>query len=136
MRMAPIKVLLVDDHQFICTVVSRIVSTEPDIELHTCLDAATALARAAEIRPSVIFQDLVMPDADGFTMVRRLRELPALSRTPIIVLSGNDDSDSRKRAAAAGATDYLVKLPTKRDLIDCIRRHAVREDSASGAAHQ
>src|SRR4029078_482094 len=40
------------------------------------------------------------------------------------VLSGNDDADTRARALAEGAADYLVKLPTKNALVACIRRHA------------
>ena len=48
----------------------------------------------------------------------------ATARTPIIVLSGNEDADTRTRALAAGADDYLVKLPSKADLLACLRRHA------------
>ena len=50
---------------------------------------------------------------------------PPTVKTPVIVLSGNDDQDARARALAQGADDYLVKLPAKHDLIACIRRHAV-----------
>jgi DNA-binding response OmpR family regulator len=71
----------------------------------------------------VILQDLVLPDIDGLTMVRRFRANPSTAATPIIVLSANDDPGTRARALAGGADDYLVKLPARIDLVACIRRH-------------
>ena len=65
-----------------------------------------------------------MPDIDGLTLVGLYRTNPQTATTPIIVLSGNDDAASRANALAAGADDYLVKLPKKAALVECIRRHA------------
>jgi len=118
-----ITVLLVDDQRFIGMAVSRLLATEPDITLHCCYSANEAIAQANQVTPDVIFQDLQMPDIDGLTLVGLFRSNAATATTPIIVLSGNDDAASRERAAAAGANDYLVKLPTKSVLLDCIRQH-------------
>ena len=120
----PIVVLLIDDQPFVGTAIARLLSGEPDIQLHCCTDGAGALAHAQSIRPSVILQDLVMPDTDGLTLARMFRANPATMDIPVVVLSGNDSPDTRTQAAEAGATDYLVKLPEKDVLIACIRRHA------------
>jgi PleD family two-component response regulator len=119
-------VLLVDDQRFVSAVLERLLASEPDITLHSCQESSAAIARANEIRPSVILQDLVLPGIDGLTMLGLFRANPSTASTPVIVLSANDDGDTRTRALARGATDYLVKLPAKRDLIDCIRRHAIK----------
>jgi len=119
-----ISVLLVDDQRFVGAALERLLAGEPDIELHCCLNAVDAIARANQIGPTLILQDLVLPDIDGLTMVKMFRANPSTASTPIIVLSGNDDAGSRGRAIAAGANDYLVKLPARQDLIACIRRHA------------
>jgi DNA-binding response OmpR family regulator len=119
-----INVLLVDDQPFIGKVVRNLLAGEADIVLHYCEKALDAMAQANEIRPTIILQDLVLPDIDGLTMVRMFRDNPSTAGTPIIVLSGNDDGQTRGRALAAGANDYLVKLPTKQDLVARIRRHA------------
>jgi DNA-binding response OmpR family regulator len=124
-----ISVLLVDDQRLVGAALERLLTSEQDIELHYCYNAVDAVARANEIRPTVILQDLVLPDIDGLTMVRMFRANPPTAATPIIVLSANDDSATRARALAEGADDYLVKLPAKVDLVACIRRHA----SAAGA---
>jgi DNA-binding response OmpR family regulator len=80
---------------------------------------------ASQLNPTIILQDLVMPDLDGLALVRLFRTNPPTAKTPVVVLSGNDDPDVRTRALALGANDYLVKLPAKDDLIACIRRYAV-----------
>ncbi len=120
----PIVVLLVDDQQFIGVVVGRLLATEPDIELHCCYDSAAAVAAANQLAPTLILQDLVMPGIDGLTLVGMFRRNQATADTPLIVLSGDDDADMRTQALAAGASDYLLKVPPKPELLACIRRHA------------
>jgi len=134
-----IVVLLVDDQALVGAAVGRLLATEHDIGLHCCRNALDAIAVANQLNPDVILQDLVMPDIDGLTLVRLFRTNPPTAETPVIVLSGNDDPDTRARALAQGANDYLVKLPPKDDLIACIRRHAVagttgRADAGPGAS--
>jgi len=125
-----IAILLVDDQQFVGMVVRRLLATETDIDLHCCLTAIDAIPRAQELRPAMILQDLVMPDIDGLTMVRRFRENPSTLHTPIIVLSGDDGPEAAARARSAGANDYLVKLPSKENLVACIRRHVADNPAA------
>ena len=128
----PIVVLLVDDQQFICTALGLLLKSEADIELHCCLWAINAVALANQIEPTLILQDLVMPDIDGLTLVRSFRANPQTAATPIVVLSGNDDAATRARALADGVDGYLVKLPPKGELIACIRQHASRSTGGSG----
>src|SRR2546426_920840 len=73
------------------------------------------------------------PDVDGFTLVGLFRANPATARTPIVVLSGNDDGPTRARASEAGATDFLVKVPAKGDLVACIRKHAASVEAPASA---
>jgi DNA-binding response OmpR family regulator len=119
-----IDVLLVDDQAFVGAAVGRLLAGERDIVLHYCGDPREAMLTANRIRPAVILQDLVMPDIDGLTLVGLFRRNRPTAGTPVIVLSGTDDPETRARAAAEGAVDYLVKLPDKATLVACIRRHA------------
>jgi DNA-binding response OmpR family regulator len=121
---APIVVLLVDDQRFVGLALKRLLATETDIQLHCCHEASDALSDANRVRPTLILQDLVLPGIDGLTLVRMFRGNDATVTTPIVVLSGNDDAGVREQSRAAGADDYLVKLPAKNDLVACIRRHA------------
>src|ERR1700719_2397776 len=95
-----ISVLLVDDQRFVGVAIGRLLASEPDIELHCCVNAVEAVACANQIGPTIILQDLVLPDIDGLTLVRMFRANPSTAGTPIVVLSGNDDPESRRRAIA------------------------------------
>ena len=120
----PIVVLAVDDQPLVGAALGLLLASERDIELHCCQEAVKAVALANQLVPTIVLQDLFMPDIDGLTLVRLYRANPLTARTPVVVLSGNDDAKSRARALAEGANDYLVKPPTRADLIACIRRHA------------
>src|SRR5688572_11396235 len=65
----PIVVLLVDDQRFVGMAVGLLLGSEADIQLHCCHAAGEALATANRVSPTVILQDLVMPDIDGATLV-------------------------------------------------------------------
>jgi CheY-like chemotaxis protein len=129
-------ILLVDDQSFVGMALSRLLAAEADLKVHTCLDADAALDRANELRPDLILQDLVMPKVDGLTLVRLFRGNPATAKTPILVLSANDDQESRQRALAYGANDYLVKLPPQPELIRCLRRHLAGDVVATPAGRE
>jgi two-component system, chemotaxis family, response regulator WspR len=117
-------VLLVDDQPIVAEAVRLMLANHPDIELKVCHDAARALPLARQLRPTVILQDLVMPDVDGFTLVRFFRADPELAAVPIIVLSSKEDPRDKSRAFEVGASDYLVKLPDKVELIARVRAHS------------
>jgi CheY-like chemotaxis protein/HPt (histidine-containing phosphotransfer) domain-containing protein len=131
---APITVLLVDDQRFIGLALERLLATEPDITLHCCETGQDAVARANTLEPTIILQDLVMPGINGLELVGLFRQNAATARTPIIVLSGNEDAGCRDRSLAAGANDYMLKLPAKEELIACIRAHAAGHNRPESAA--
>ena len=117
-------VLLVDDQPMVAEGIRRMIADEPDIDFHYCADPKQAVQTAAEIHATVILQDLVMPDVDGMTLVRFYRNNPATRNIPVIVLSSKDDPNIKSDAFSNGATDYLVKLPEKIELLARIRAHA------------
>lgn len=119
-----IKVLLVDDQAMVAEGIRRMLEDEQDIILHYCEDPARAIDTATEIEPNVILQDLVMPDIDGMTLVRFYRASDATKDVPIIVLSSKEDPVVKSEAFHHGASDYLVKLPDKIELIARIRMHS------------
>ena len=117
-------VLLVDDQAMIGEAVRRGLAHEENIDFHFCADPHQAIAQAIRIKPTVILQDLVMPGLDGLTLVREYRNHPATQNIPIIVLSTKEDPMIKSAAFAAGANDYLVKLPDNIELVARIRYHS------------
>jgi adenylate cyclase len=119
-----IKVLLVDDQAIIGEAVRRLLATEDDIIFRYCSDPTAALHVANEFAPTVILQDLVMPDIDGLMLVRFFRANAPTRNIPLIVLSTKEEPKVKAEAFALGANDYLVKLPDKLELIARIRYHS------------
>jgi two-component system, chemotaxis family, response regulator WspR len=117
-------VLLVDDQAMIGEAVRRGLANEENIDFHFCADPHQAIAQAIRIKPTVILQDLVMPGLDGLSLVREYRNHPATKNIPIIVLSTKEDPLIKSAAFAAGANDYLVKLPDNIELVARIRYHS------------
>lgn len=116
-------VLLVDDQAMVAEGIRRMLADQVDIEFHYCADPKLAIGKAVATRATVILQDLVMPDVDGMTLVRFYRNNPATRDVPVIVLSSKEDPDTKSAAFDQGATDYLVKLPEKIELLARIRAH-------------
>lgn len=117
-------VLLVDDQAMVGEAVRRALSNQPDINFHFCIDPLLAMQTAEKLKPTVILQDLVMPGVDGLSLVRQYRDNEATRNIPVIVLSTKEEAAIKSAAFAAGANDYLVKLPDNIELIARIRYHS------------
>ena len=97
-----VTVLLIDDQPIIGEAVRRMLAGEADIVFHYCRDATKALDEAARIKPTVILQDLVMPDIDGLTLVKIFRANEATREIPMIVLSTKEEPAVKAEAFAPG----------------------------------
>ena len=117
-------VLLVDDQAMIGEAIRRALVGQANMEFHYCSDPGRAVEIAEKIRPTVILQDLVMPNIDGLALVRQYRRNPLTKDIPIIVLSTKEEAAIKSDAFAAGVNDYLVKLPDNVELIARIRYHS------------
>lgn len=118
-------VLLVDDQAIVGEAVRRALAGQDNVDFHFCSEATNALATAERIAPTVILQDLIMPGHDGLALVREYRSHPATRNVPVIVLSSRDEATTKRDAFAAGANDYLVKLPDTIELLARVRHHTM-----------
>jgi sigma-B regulation protein RsbU (phosphoserine phosphatase) len=119
-----VTVLLIDDQPMIGEAVRRMLASEPDIAFHYCKDPNLAIEEARRVEPTVILQDLVMPDVDGLDLVTAFRAEESTRERPLIVLSMKEEPKVKAEAFARGANDYIVKLPDKLELLARIRYHS------------
>ncbi len=119
-----VRVLLVDDQAMVGETVRRMLAPEADIIFQYCQDPTRALPTAMEWSPTVILQDLLMPQVDGLDLVRFFRAHPKLKDIPLIVLSSKEEAVTKAEAFGLGANDYLVKLPDRIELVARIRYHS------------
>ncbi len=121
----PITVLLIDDQPMIAEAVRRMLLPEKDITFHYCNNPTQAIKVAKSCQPTVILQDLVMPEMEGLVLVQFLRAHNAPTKyVPLIVLSSKEEPIIKAKAFALGANDYVVKLPDAAELIARIRYHS------------
>ena len=104
------RVLVVDDSTVIRKAIEK--KLKSDFDLCTAADGEAGWeALVRDDRISVLVTDIEMPGLDGYALVSRIRatEDVRLRDIPIIVITGAEDEESRERAFACGATDFIVK---------------------------
>jgi chemotaxis family two-component system response regulator PixG len=86
-------------------------------------DPVQALAQVAKYKPDLIFLDLVMPDANGYTICQFLRKAPVFQNTPVIILTSRDNVIDRSRTKLIGASGFLGKPPDPNETLKIVRRY-------------
>jgi len=120
----PSPVLLASGDAALQESVRNLLASTEDLELYICDEGSEALRVVSEIGPSVILQDITMPDVDGLMLVKYYRANSHTLETPIIVLAPDDNTETRARAFAMGATDYFPGLPDRHEMVARLRYHA------------
>lgn len=77
-------------------------------------DGNNCMQMMHEFMPHLVLLDIKLPQVDGLTLIRTIRNHPKFKHLPILVVSGYAFQSDRQRAIAAGANDYMVKpiMPT------------------------
>ncbi|MDP9466052.1 MAG: glycosyltransferase [Actinomycetota bacterium] len=101
-------VLVVDDDEMILALVSHGLRSA-GYQVTTAESGTQALERLAEAVPDVIVSDVNMPDMDGFSLVRELRQDEALRALPLVFLTSRAEADDVVSGLGLGADDYLTK---------------------------
>lgn len=118
------RVLLVDDSRVLCLSVESLFKNETDIVFRSCLKAGEAMEAALSFEPTVILQDLVMPNVEGMEMIRMFKSDSRTADIPLVLLSATDEPKTKADAFAEGANDYIVKLPDRLELLARVRYHS------------
>lgn len=115
-----ISILVVDDHPVVRDGLTAILSTQPDFAIAgEAASGAEALAQFERLRPDVVLLDLEMPQMDGITVIRRLREThPSVK---VVVFTAFDTDERILGALQAGAKGYLLKGAPRTELFNAVR---------------
>jgi DNA-binding NarL/FixJ family response regulator len=117
-----IRVIVADDHPLMLESVVRRLAEDPQIcVVATASDGLELVERYARYRPTVVLADVRMPRGTGIEALRAIRELDRDAK--VILLTAHDDPASVREAVRAGATGYVVKTVSARELVAHV--HAV-----------
>jgi DNA-binding NarL/FixJ family response regulator len=118
--MAPIRVVLVDDHPVVLGGLRALLDSLPDFEVvGTATDGEAGVREVVLTRPDVVLMDIRMPGIDGLEATRRIRE--SASGVAVLVLTMFDDDDTVFGAMRAGAQGYLLKGADQAEIDRAIR---------------
>jgi CheY-like chemotaxis protein len=122
-----VQVLLVEDHELVREVISRLLA-EYGAEVTATSGVAAALKAFERERPNVVLSSIEMPDADGYTLIRALRALPRDrgGQTPAVALTGLSTDEDEARALRAGFQYYVPKPVDARTLVGVVAGLAAR----------
>lgn len=128
-----IRVLIVDDHPMVRSGLTALLSAYDDLELAgEASNGAEAVRACARVKPDVVLMDLVMPEMDGATATRLIREQHP--QVKVVALTSFKEDSLVQDALKAGAIGYLLKNVTADELASAIRAaHAGRPTLAPEA---
>jgi CheY-like chemotaxis protein len=97
-----------------------------DYEVWPSVSLAEARARLADATPALVLLDVRLGDGSGLELVEEMRATRRLRDVPVLVLSADAMPDDRRRAAAAGSTDFIAKPASPRALLAKVNELATR----------
>lgn len=116
------RVLVVDDNDVICQLVSKMLGRH-GYDIVSACDGRSAL-EAALTGVDMVLLDLTMPGMNGLEVCRHLRAGAATARVPIVAMTGRTEARDVRAAMQAGANDYVAKPFEERELLAAVQRVA------------
>lgn len=115
------RILIVDDDLPMAQLL-QLMLTLAGFEAEAVNSGEAALRAVAHAPPDGLVLDLMMPDIDGLTVLRRLRAQEATRRLPILILTARTDKATHTACQASGATDLLIKPVKREELVARLRQ--------------
>jgi DNA-binding response OmpR family regulator len=104
-----LKILVIDDEPVNAALLEAILSDSGYEGVQSITDSRLALDVCRTFEPDLILLDLMMPHLDGFAILSALRSERGEASLPVIVLTADETEETKRRALAAGATDFMLK---------------------------
>ena len=123
-------ILVVDDEIIYCDVITDILESYGFVT-HVAYSAVDALTLLESVTPNLMLLDVMMPEIDGLTVIRRIRSHPDWIDIPIIVVSAKVLSEDRSAAFDAGANAFLPKPFSAHDLRVALRPFVAVPDTGN-----
>jgi DNA-binding response OmpR family regulator len=101
-------IVLIEDDQILSDLLSEDLK-EAGFDVKTAYDGQSGVDLVKKQKPSLILLDLVLPKKSGFDVLREIKDMPAGSDLPVVILSMLSDDDTVSKGLELGAADYVVK---------------------------
>jgi DNA-binding response OmpR family regulator len=125
------RILVVDDEERMVRFI-RLNLEHDGFQVIEAFNGTQAIDKLRSGLPDLILLDVMMPDIDGFEVLRIIREI---SSVPVIMLTAKGEEDDRVRGLELGADDYITKPFSPRELVSRVRAVLRRTEAATGGTH-
>jgi DNA-binding response OmpR family regulator len=125
------RILVVDDEERMVRFI-RLNLEHDGFQVVEALNGKQALQQLRDATPDLVLLDVMMPDLDGFEVLKMIREI---SNVPVIMLTAKGEEDDRVRGLELGADDYIAKPFSPREMVSRIKAVLRRVEGASGSMH-
>lgn len=116
------KILVVDDSPALLELYEFTLSSEGH-KVETAKDGEEGLKKIPEFKPDLVLLDILMPNKDGFEVLKELREKEETKELPVLLLTNVDEQSKVEQGLKLGATDYIVKFQqTPNQVVEEIRQ--------------
>ena len=125
-------ILVVDDNRTLSRILRELLEAQGYL-VDAAFDGHEALEYLRTRTPDLIVSDVVMPQIDGYELLRQLRSNSATQQIPVIFLTAFDTPEGRRRAKEAGAVDFLTKPLDDADLLVTVRAALTHQSEMEAA---
>ena len=102
------KILIVDDEINVIKSLTFVLTKE-GYDVSSAADGEEAMAKIKELRPNLVFLDIMMPKKNGYEVCQEVKNDPGLSDTYIIMLTAKSQEVDREKGLNAGANEFIIK---------------------------
>jgi DNA-binding response OmpR family regulator len=102
------KILIVEDDKFLRELITKKLKDE-GYETVGAGDGEEGLDKAKKESPDMVLLDLILPGIDGFEVLSKIKDDPALSSIPVVILSNLGQREEVEKGLKMGAVDYMIK---------------------------
>lgn len=114
-------IVLVEDDDFISEMYA--IKFKDGYDLHVARDGAEGFALIQKVKPDIVLLDIILPQLDGFEVLARLKQEPAVKDIPVLLLTNLGQQQNVKKGLRLGAVDYIIKAHyTPSEVVDKVKR--------------
>jgi DNA-binding response OmpR family regulator len=113
-------ILVIDDEPYILRALSYLLTRE-GYQVETASNGQEGLERVRELKPDLVFLDIMMPRMNGYEVCAQIKQDPSLTKTYVIMLSAKGQQVDRERGLLGGADDYMTKPFSPREVAEHTR---------------
>ncbi len=116
-----IRVLIAEDEPHIVESLSFVLGRE-GFDVSAVLDGESVIEQLRAERPGVVILDVMLPQLNGFEVLKRIKSDPSLAAIPVVILTAKGQAQDRRMAEEIGVDGFMTKPFSNRDIVEEVRR--------------